>query len=198
MRHLQWTVHLVLPLALASPSAAHKTHRNYSTADLPQALFAPNDRPDGCPPCFNCNLDDFVCQQFADCSKANGRCICPPGFGSEDCSQPLCGSLPNGRDRTPRAGRYCDCDEGWEGVNCNVCQTNEACNALMPEGEGGVCIKEGELVRTNYQMCNITNKKILDQLKDQIPQATFSCDKESRECNFQCECYYADRIQTIR
>lgn len=34
-------------------------------------------------------------------------------------------------------------------------------------------------------MCNITNRKIVDQLKDQIPQATFSCNAETEECNFQ-------------
>ena len=56
----------------------------------------------------------------------------------------------------------------------------------MPEGEGGVCFKDGQLVKENFQICDITNRKILDQLKEQKPQATFSCDKENGECNFQC------------
>lgn len=57
----------------------------------------------------------------------------------------------------------------------------------MPDSEGGVCFKDGQLVHENFQMCDITNRKILDQLKDQKPQATFSCDQESGECNFQCK-----------
>jgi hypothetical protein len=99
----------------------------------------------------------------------------------------VCGSLADGRDRAPRKDRYCDCKDGWEGINCNVCETDAACDALMPEGEGGVCFKEGMLVKQNYQMCDITNRKILDQLKEQKPQATFSCNAETEECNFQCE-----------
>ena len=189
MRHTAWSSPLLASLFLVSPSAAYKAYGNYSAAELPDTLFSIyGDRPDGCPPCFNCNLEDFACQQFAKCSRANGKCECPPGFGGEDCSEPLCGALPDGRNRAPRGGeKTCQCSEGWTGINCNVCKTNQACNALMPDGEGGVCFKEGELVNENYQMCDITNRKILDQLKDQIPQATFSCNKDDAGCNFQCE-----------
>ncbi|KAF2021978.1 hypothetical protein BU24DRAFT_362922 [Aaosphaeria arxii CBS 175.79] len=186
MRQTSWTLSLASALALASPSQAYKSFSNYSLADTPESLFSIyGDRPDGCPPCFNCNLEDFACQQFADCSKANGKCICPPGFGGEDCSEPLCGALSDGRDRAPRGGGTCECKDGWTGINCNVCQTNNACNAMMPEGEGGVCYKDGQLVKENFQMCDITNRKILDQLKEKKPQATFSCNAKTDECNFQ-------------
>ncbi|KAF2109159.1 hypothetical protein BDV96DRAFT_652017 [Lophiotrema nucula] len=192
MRHTSWSASLALPLALAWSAGAYKVHRNYSATDMPHDLFSIyDDRPDGCPPCFNCNLEDFACQQFADCSKANGKCICPPGFGGEDCSEPLCGSLADGRDRAPRGGdQTCPCKEGWHGINCNVCKTNDACNAMMPPQEGGVrdggvCYTNGQLVKENFQMCDITNRKILDQLKEKVPQATFSCNAESGECNFQ-------------
>lgn len=198
MRHASWTVSLLGSLILSSPTGAYKTFSNYSAAESPQSLFSIyGGRPDGCPPCFNCNLNDFRCQQFADCSKANGKCICPPGFGGEDCSEPLCGALPDGGDRAPRGGdQTCQCKDGWEGINCNVCKTNDACNAMMPPGddgirEGGVCYTEGQLVKENYQICDITNRKILDQLKEKKPQATFSCNKEEATCNFQCKspCY---------
>lgn len=55
----------------------------------------------------------------------------------------------------------------------------------MPEGEQGVCFREGVVVKENFQMCDITNRKILDQLKEQVPQATFSCNAEQETCNFQ-------------
>ncbi|KAF2501031.1 hypothetical protein BU16DRAFT_522087 [Lophium mytilinum] len=188
MRRTRWSFALLLSAALLWPAGAQKTHGNYSTPvddllDAPFSLY--DDRPDGCPPCFNCNLEDFACHQFAPCSKANGKCSCPPGFGGEDCSDPVCGGLSDGKDRSPRQDRYCNCKEGWEGINCNVCKTDDACNAMMPEGKDGVCYREGLLVKENYQMCDITNRKILDQLKDQKPQATFSCTEENDECNFQ-------------
>ncbi|KAI7259507.1 hypothetical protein KC335_g11703, partial [Hortaea werneckii] len=171
--------------------AGRQTHQFYTTNDdlLPQqnpfGLY--DKRPDDCPPCFNCNLDDFTCQQFANCTKSSGKCSCPPGFGGDDCSEPLCGSLADGSNRLPRQGKECECNEGWEGINCNVCKTNEACRPFMPPGQEdeAVCYREGLVVNENFQMCDITNKKILDQLKTQKPQATFSCNAERHECNFQ-------------
>ncbi|KAI1926574.1 FAD-dependent urate hydroxylase [Ophidiomyces ophidiicola] len=56
---------------------------------------------------------------------------------------------------------------------------------MMPEGEGGVCYKQPLAVKENYQMCNVTNRKILDQLKERKPQVTFSCKADDHTCNFQ-------------
>ncbi|OQO08533.1 hypothetical protein B0A48_06403 [Cryoendolithus antarcticus] len=55
----------------------------------------------------------------------------------------------------------------------------------MPGGEDGVCYREGLLVHENYQMCDITNRKIQDMLKEKKAQATFSCNADREECNFQ-------------
>lgn len=98
---------------------------------------------------------------------------------------PTCGSLADGANRPPRTGNTCDCKEGWGGINCNVCQEDSACDAMMPEGQSGVCYKEGVTVKQNFQMCDVTNRKILDQLGSQKPQVTFSCEAEDQTCNFQ-------------
>ena len=171
-------------------------YRNTSRqADLlPSAFSILDDRPDGCPKCpscFNCNtgLVTDRCTQYAPCNKYNGKCACPPGFGSDDCSEPLCGSLADGKEREPRENDHstCECKDGWEGINCNVCTTDRACDALMPDGETGVCYKEPIVVKENYQMCDVTNRKIIDQLgPEQKPQVTFSCNAEHETCNFQC------------
>ncbi|KAH0412990.1 hypothetical protein KCU90_g17178, partial [Aureobasidium melanogenum] len=175
--------------ALLSSATAYKTNQYQSDFSNSLASSTPfsiyGDRPDDCPPCFNCNLDGFQCHQYANCTKSSGKCSCPSGFGGEDCSQPLCGSLAEGHNRLPRQGHDCECNDGWEGINCNVCKTNDACNAMMPEGNGGVCYREGLVVNENYQICDITNRKILDQLKEKKPQATFSCNADRKECNFQ-------------
>jgi len=170
-------------LASIWPSNAYQ---NISRVDLlPSSFSLDVDRPPDCPPCFNCNLESFQCAQFAGCNKYNGKCSCPPGFGGEDCSAPVCGSLAKGKDRAPPGGGNCDCDGGWEGINCNVCQTDEVCNALMPDHTGGICYKEAAVVKENHQMCNVTNRKIIDQLGDRQPQITFSCSAVESTCSFQ-------------
>lgn len=88
-----------------------------------------------------------------------------------------------------REGDQCDCKDGWGGINCNVCQNDRACDALMPEDKEGVCYKERIVVKQNFQMCDVTNRKILDQLKERKPQITFSCDAEDETCNFQCKLF---------
>lgn len=163
-----------------------RASRNYSSPDLlPSSYSLLDDRPDNCPPCFDCNSAKFECKQFGTCHKPDGRCECPPGWGREDCLEPTCGSLAKGKWREVRKELDCECDEGWSGLNCNVCETDQACDALMQERTGGVCFKETQLVKENYQMCDVTNRKIIDQLKDRKPQITFSCNAPDATCNFQ-------------
>lgn len=86
-----------------------------------------------------------------------------------------------------RQGDFCDCEPGWTGINCNVCTENKACNRLMPENEGGVCYTNGEVVHENHQMCDVTNKKIVDILDGRRPQVTFTCNNDggNETCAFE-------------
>lgn len=102
--------------------------------------------------------------------------------------RPVCGSLARGNEhRTIREGDRCECDEGWEGINCNVCNQDKACNALMESEDGGVCYQMGNVLKNNYQMCDVTNEKIRDLLGEQVPQVTFTCDASDSKCDFQCK-----------
>ena len=85
-----------------------------------------------------------------------------------------------------RSGKSCECDDGWTGINCNVCTEDKACDALMETEDGGVCYQNGKVIKNNYQMCNVTNSKILDLLEERIPQVTFTCDEKKGTCDFQC------------
>lgn len=85
-----------------------------------------------------------------------------------------------------RNGGRCECDEGWTGINCNVCTENKACNALTETGDGGVCYQGGDVVKHHFQTCDVTNKKITDLLGKQHPEVTFTCEKEAGTCDFQC------------
>src|SRR5262249_8724799 len=105
------------------------------------------------------------------------------------CSDHLvCDSLADGPNRHPRPDDQtsCQCKEGWSGINCNLCQTDEACAPLMPDGINGTCYKGGMTVKENFQMCQVINRKIIDQLNPQVPEVTFSCNKKDSTCAFQC------------
>ncbi|KAK3335972.1 hypothetical protein B0T19DRAFT_24699 [Cercophora scortea] len=174
---------VVAALALSCVASASNS---YSSMDMMRAQFAlMDDRPKDCPPCFNCNLPVYTCGQFAPCLEYNGKCDCPDGFGGDNCLEPLCGSLASGPNRPVRKGKSCECDAGWTGINCNVCSDHQACNKLLNIEEGGVCYTGGEVVKKNHQMCDVTNKAILNLLNGQMPQVTFSCEKESGQCDFQ-------------
>ncbi|KAF8126962.1 hypothetical protein EV363DRAFT_1433839 [Boletus edulis] len=158
--------------------------------------LASSNLMDKCPPCFNCLLPAFTCGQFGNCNEYDGQCKCPPGWGGIDCLTPQCDSLADGDHRSLRGGEPCECTEGWGGINCNVCKTDAACVGFPLPGAihdglednkvaNMTCYKGGETVFNNHQMCDITNRKILDMLPDRPPQVTFSCDNASSTCSFQ-------------
>ena len=56
-----------------------------------------------------------------------------------------------------------------------------------PIDDGAVCYQNGDVVKENYQMCDVTNTKIVDILKGRKPQVTFTCNAEDETCAFQCK-----------
>lgn len=64
----------------------------------------------------------------------------------------------------------------------------------METGDHGVCYQNGEVVKNNYQMCGVTNEKILFMLDGKIPQASFTCHKETGFCDFQ---FWVDRVESF-
>ncbi|KAK0469534.1 uncharacterized protein EV420DRAFT_1495091 [Desarmillaria tabescens] len=189
----------MLPVALLSLLALSVSGGNVSWAPVSSnslSALAVVRPPDKCPPCFNCLLPAFNCGQYGNCDPYDGQCKCPAGWGGIDCLIPQCDSLADGEYRRLREdGKSCECKDGWGGINCNVCKTDQACvgfplagepsSAFDEEATNMTCYTGGETVFNNHQMCDVTNRKIIDQLPGRPPQVTFSCDKPSATCSFQ-------------
>lgn len=74
-------------------------------------------------------------------------CLCPPGFGGANCSQPACGgTIFDGSNRSlpsSSSGGFpnltssgCSCTDGWAGLGCDVCTTASACQAAYAAVSG--------------------------------------------------------------
>ncbi|KAF8196368.1 hypothetical protein K438DRAFT_1968080 [Mycena galopus ATCC 62051] len=182
----------LLALLLSAPVIASRRHTNTSWNS---PGLSRNAALENFPPYFNCQLPRFACGQYGECNEDDGQCKCPSGWGGIDCLVPQCDSLADGDQRRRREdGKSCECKDGWGGINCNVCETNQACAAfpllggtpVENEEEDMRCYKGGETVFSNHQMCNVTNRKIIDVVgADRAIQVTFSCDGPDKTCSFQ-------------
>ncbi|TCD61218.1 hypothetical protein EIP91_008769 [Steccherinum ochraceum] len=190
-------------LVSASSSTNSSLRVSYSSQDYELSSLAAPRRPANCPPCFNCQLDAFTCGHFGECSAFDGQCKCPPGWAGIDCLTPQCDSLADGERRRQREdGTQCECKDGWGGVNCNVCKTDDACTGfpIYGEPESGdtstnmTCYKGGETVFQNHQQCDVTNRKIIDQLDGRKPEVTFTCDATDKTCQFQ---FWAAEVESF-
>ncbi|PFH50042.1 hypothetical protein AMATHDRAFT_86062 [Amanita thiersii Skay4041] len=189
-------IRTLLILSALPPALSLKVkNTSWTQLDSPYELgFSSLAPPSKCPPCFNCLLPAFTCGQYGYCDPYDGQCKCPPGWGGIDCLTPQCDSLADGDHRRLREpGTNCHCKDGWGGINCNVCQHDNSCIGFPLAGgissldgtANMTCYKGGETVFNNHQMCNVTNRKILDMLPDRPPQVTFSCESHDRTCAFQ-------------
>ncbi|KAI9608115.1 hypothetical protein H4Q26_005571 [Puccinia striiformis f. sp. tritici PST-130] len=194
---------LLLPLLLLIHSAITISSTNYSPVNQPsiirQAQLLQSNTPPGCPPCpecFNCKLPKFNCKQYGTCSEYDGQCKCPAGFGGQDCSQPVCGSLARGDERHVRQDNSTSCPATTAGLGSTVTYAkmikpnHPSARSIVTTPERSnkseaVCYKGGYTVKESFQMCNITNRKIVDMLPGRPPEGSLSCDMNKKSCQFQ-------------
>lgn len=105
-------------------------------------------------------------------STGSGGCICPPGFGGSTCSQPACGGdIFQGTSRSyapiPQGGfanltaSGCQCENGWTGTGCNVCQSASACQTgFSASGASGANTTgvDGTTGQNDTVVCNTSPK----------------------------------------
>lgn len=107
-----------------------------STVTVTVTVSASNTSATQTPASYNCASSG--CANFGVCS-GSGPCICPAGFGGDDCSSATCGSLNKSPTSRPlkSSGSSCNCDSGFGGINCNVCKQQNACQASSLTSSAG-------------------------------------------------------------
>ncbi|KAK3819691.1 MAG: hypothetical protein J3Q66DRAFT_296906 [Benniella sp.] len=131
------------------------------------ATPVPSSLPSTCQPVYDCSTTPKGCLNYGVCE--NKVCKCMPGFGGNDCSLLACGSpLIEASQRTtvPSKTNCPKCDEGFGGFNCNVCQTNDACQSKAPSrtsilgNENMECNKKPEVFYNAYMTCAVRTPEL--------------------------------------
>lgn len=99
--------------------------------------------------------------------SSGSDCLCPPGFGGANCSQPACGgTIFDGSHRSlapssVASGGFpnltssgCSCTDGWTGVGCNVCTTASACQAAYAAVSGNASDSTSTTGVNDTMVCN--------------------------------------------
>ncbi|ORX99568.1 hypothetical protein K493DRAFT_212395 [Basidiobolus meristosporus CBS 931.73] len=110
-----------------------------------------------------------------------GTCSCIPGFGGIDCGVLACNSsstLGISRELAPSNGGVCNtCDEGFTGLNCNICTTNYGCSSQpqlykpLTTGEQMACNTKPEFVHQSYLQCPLTDPSLLSLYPGDVQMA---------------------------
>ena len=73
----------------------------------------------------------------------------------------------------------CQCEDGWFGVNCNVCTLDVSCMTLLPRASDPVCLSSGVVSPQNlFKSCDVELPDFYRKLlgKDRRPSITMECD----------------------
>ncbi|KAF9105647.1 hypothetical protein BGX27_009508 [Mortierella sp. AM989] len=160
---------LVVATAFAALASAQSTTKSATpttgtaTATVTRTVVTTTTSlPQTCQPQFDCSTSPKGCLNSGACE--NKVCKCKPGFGGNDCGLLSCGSPlidPSQRSTVPSNSSCTQCDTGFGGFNCNVCQTDTACQSKTPSRtsflgeEQMVCNKKSEVFHNSFMSCAV-------------------------------------------
>lgn len=101
----------------------------------------------------------------------------------------VCGSLTSGDRKIPAPNQGCKCDDGWAGLNCNVCTKDEVCNPLVEAGVNGTCYTGPVVVKRHFKSCTASVPLLEEMFPEKQPAITFGCNihkQNNNTCSFQC------------
>ncbi|KAG0197462.1 hypothetical protein BGX28_009059 [Mortierella sp. GBA30] len=148
---------------IASSQSTTTFTRTGATVTVTTTVAAtPTASPPTCIPQYDCSSSPKGCLNNGLCEGKT--CKCMPGFGGADCALLSCGSPltdPSQRPTVPSGTGCSTCDNGFGGLNCNVCQTDAGCQAKPPSrtsflgNENMVCNKKPEVFYNSFMSCAV-------------------------------------------
>eukprot|EP01135_Chromosphaera_perkinsii_P001583 Nk52_evm53s207 gene=Nk52_evmTU53s207 len=145
-------------------------------------LIRRNDTPcPPCPPCeFQCDNEDHICMYGGVCDGGSKQCKCSDTFAGQNCSVPVCQNSPS---TSPGALNRCDCEDGWGGTFCNICQNDDICHF----GANKYCDKSFQAVLEKRFYCQVTSDSVLDLVNNATVSARLpvGTDTEKQKGEFQ-------------
>ncbi|KAF9175294.1 hypothetical protein BGX20_006981 [Mortierella sp. AD010] len=133
-----------------------------TTTTVTTTLVSTATPPSTCTPQYDCSSSPKGCLNNGVCT--NNACSCLPGFGGNDCSLLSCGSpltAPSQRPTVAANSSCTQCDSGFGGFNCNICQTDAGCQSKPPSrtsilgNEDMVCNKKTEVFYDSFMTCAV-------------------------------------------
>ncbi|KAL7750097.1 hypothetical protein RI367_004612 [Sorochytrium milnesiophthora] len=172
------TFHAAADNAVAA--TATTTANSTAPTSTPTALPNGNLTCPVCPTCFTCASEG--CLNFGQCT--NAVCQCHAGLGGKDCGLATCNStnVPASQ-RSPRPDReQCVCDDGFTGINCNVCTRDDVCQSIanVPASEQKsldtrICNRSPRVYKRSQMMCE-SNSDLISGLYGSNIDATIERD----------------------
>ncbi|KAF9963051.1 hypothetical protein BGZ70_007708 [Mortierella alpina] len=169
LRRLPSLACLAIVASLATVVVAQSpTSRAVATATVTTTVTAsPTGTPPTCIPQYDCSSSPKGCLNNGVCEGKT--CKCKPGFGGTDCGLLSCGSPLTDPSQRPTvaSGTGCAaCDDGFGGLNCNVCKTDAGCQSKPPSrtsflgAENMVCNKKPEVYFNAFMSCAVRTPEL--------------------------------------
>ncbi|KAF2068334.1 hypothetical protein CYY_010340, partial [Polysphondylium violaceum] len=123
-------------------------------------------------------------------SCVNGACNCTYYYTGEDCSVNYNPDSPTWDHMDcNHGGRYCPsifgvdnlyrqcyCPPGWSGLECNVCESHNACMTTLPNATyETTCDNSAYVNELKYYSCVVTSAQVNEDLNNSTASATLQC-----------------------
>ncbi|KAG0046815.1 hypothetical protein BGZ83_008010 [Gryganskiella cystojenkinii] len=159
------TLGMVATLAMTVSAQFSLTTSTSSGVPTSTSASVPNPTtsPQTCIPQYDCSTSPKGCLNNGICQGQT--CKCKAGFGGPDCGLLSCGDALTDPSQRPtvaaNTGSCTTCSNEFGGFNCNVCESDKACQAKTASrtsflgDEKMVCNKKPEVFYESFMSCSV-------------------------------------------